>query len=351
MLTFTNRKVDDGLTNESAFTLRFMPGSDALGFAKASRSAAPGGKHWMLADVTATASDALALAALQPLFQGAKPVLVFVHGNNTSPAQCFERCTRLQEIYDVEVVGFSWPSEGFSPAGKHRRGVSGDRADQEDRWTLASVTAANVAMPEAQDVIARYKQAKTNGENSIVALARFLRLVGEAQQQAANQQPFSIAAHSLGAYCLEKMVDLRGVRKVLPVARNIALLAACVRNKNHPSWIAKLPRNGQLIITFNISDLVLLGALYADGFQAKLGATTPAPPLLPSGKARYVDFLRQAPLAHEYFVAEQGHTIPAPVRDVFQRIFESKDDIPKGQNPCKVYKGCCDSAVLVCEMV
>jgi len=346
MLIFTNRVVLAGHGDESAFTAKFVPASDTLGMAEVARN---GPAHWSLAGVTPAVSDAAAEAALVRVFDGGRPVLVHIHGNSMAPAQCFERCARFEELFDVAVVGFSWPSEGRLPSGKRRKGVTGARAEAEDRWTLAVVDSTNFDAKggAVADVIARYRQSKRNGKSSAAALARFLERVGKAHAGASTPQPFSIAAHSLGVHCLQMLLEA-GLGARLPVARNIALLAACVPQRKHEKWIPKLPRSDGLMITTNISDWVLLGALWADKFQAKLGASVPVPPLVVAPKTRYVDFSRRSFGEHEYFVAEQGATLEADLLDVFKRFFRSADDIGGGSDPCTVYRRCCDDGLLVC---
>jgi len=346
MLVFTNRTVLSGPGDESALTTKFVPGSDTLAMADVSRA---GPSHWSLPNVTPAVTDAAAEAALVEVFEGDRPVLVHLHGNNMTPAQCFERCARFEEVFGVAVVGFSWPSEGRLPSGRRRGGVTGERAEAEDRLTLAAVTSTNFDARSGGigDVIARYRQAKRNGKASVAAIARFMERVGQAHAVARSARPFTVAAHSLGVHCLQMLLEA-GLGHRLPQARNVALLAACVPDRNHARWIAKLPRSDALIVTTNISDWVLLGALWADKFQAKLGASVPVPPLVTAPKTRYVDFSRRSFGEHEYFIAEQGSALDPDLLDVLGRVFRSGDDIATGQNPCEVYRLCCDGAPLVC---
>jgi len=47
------------------------------------------------------------------MFQGSRPLLVYLHGYNSTPAACFERCDRLQSLYGLEIVRFSWSSKKY----------------------------------------------------------------------------------------------------------------------------------------------------------------------------------------------------------------------------------------------
>src|SRR5689334_23087607 len=112
MLIFTNRNLVDR-PDETAFTTRFTPAATTLGFADVAGSAG----NWAVSALMAEASDAEALDGLLTVFEGPRRVLVYVHGNNNTPASCFERCALLEQLYGCEVVGFSWTSEGFGPDG------------------------------------------------------------------------------------------------------------------------------------------------------------------------------------------------------------------------------------------
>jgi hypothetical protein len=112
MWIFTNREVDVGT---ASFTRRFQPGADTLGVARVTRTA---GGALAVDDVQVDLGDDAMVQLLVPLFHGGRPVLVYLHGNDNPPAACFERCARLEEVYGLEVIGFSWPSEGFSSSGE-----------------------------------------------------------------------------------------------------------------------------------------------------------------------------------------------------------------------------------------
>jgi hypothetical protein len=347
MLIFTNRVIDNG-ADESAFSRRFDPGATTLGFAAASRA---GAGHWSLAGVQRQCADDVALAELVTLFQGPKPVLVYLHGNNNTPAACFERCTRLAEIYGVEVLGFSWTSEGFQPSGEDLFGIhAGAPAGDRDETSLKAVTASNRTEGPIQRRIRRYHQAKTNAQDSIDALARFLRLAATARLYA-DQRPMTIAAHSLGALLLQYTLDVASATESLGVAHNIALLAACTRAAGHREWLGKMHPKGQVFVTFNQADSVLFGASIADSGQTKLGAE-PGGELLASPGVRYVNF-RHAAVGfggHGYFVADAGDNVPKRPRKLFQRIFASGRDLEPGEAQRVVYVGGCDAGLLTCAL-
>ncbi len=347
MLIFTNRELQSA-ADPSAFTRRFQPGAERLGTAEVQRSSA----GFALADVQPALDDDAAMQRLVPLFRGGKSVLVYLHGNNNPPAACFERCARLGEIYDVEVVGFSWPSEGYLSSGVDLPNMpAGGDAGNTGEDALAGIQAGNRKEGWAERKIRRYRQAKVNAQESGDALARFFRLLAAARLYA-NQQRLSIAAHSLGCHFLQYAIENEGAAESLGAAHNNALLAACCRAEGHAGWVGKLSPKGQVFVTYNQGDLVLFGAYIADGSQVKLGVEPGA--RLVSPKLRYVSFTN-APVGaggHGYFVRDSGDKMPKAARKLFGRIFGSQRDIQEdqGEYPRKVYPVGCDADGATCYM-
>jgi hypothetical protein len=341
MLIFTNRSLTNK-DDESAFGRDFITGSEQLGFATASRD--PNG-GWRVSQIHSQATDSEAMSGLLPLFSGAQPLLIYLHGNNNSPAKCFERCDELERLYKLPVVAFSWASEGFMPDGNPLPGLSGNSPIGEP--DLDGVTAANRSEGPIQTKIRRYRQAKTNAQDSVDAVARFLRLLATARLSA-NRQPFTIAAHSLGAHLLQYSMELSTATEAVGTAQNVALLAACVRASGHKEWLAKLRVKGQVFVTFNQADLVLFGARIADGNQIKLGAE-PGTDLLQSKAVRYISFshAQVEPGGHHYFVNDR---MPAKALKLFTRIFSGEADIQAGEFPRKIYPVGCDDDGLTCYM-
>lgn len=334
MLVFTNRTVKQA-SDESAFGADFVQGSIRLGMATVTRKGKSG---WSLADLDLDVDDADSKTALFPIFQGGQPVLVYIHGFNNTPAKCFERCLKLESLYGVQVVGFSWPAEGFLADGTFGPGMiaSADAGDEND---LGEVDPGNRLESPVQSLIHRYHQAGMNAKNSVDALARFLRMVAAARLDA-NIQPFTVAAHSLGAQLLQYSLDLPAVAESLATARNVALLAPCVRASDHRNWIGKIRPISQLFVTFNKGDSVLAGAAVADldlgsNSQLKLG-TDPTPDRFHAPYMRYISCTNaQNGLGgHGYFAQTK---MPSHMQTVFGRIFNSRRDLEAGEIDRKIY--------------
>ncbi|MBT2304881.1 alpha/beta hydrolase [Variovorax paradoxus] len=333
MLIFTNRDMNGGAT-ESAFGTSFKQGSERLGLATVSRS----GKRWSVSAADNDVDDADSKKALLPLFKGERPVLVYVHGNNNTPAKCFERCAKLEALYDVEVIGFSWPSEGYLSDGEPVPDVDPEEVDG-DEEELGSVKGANRKESKIRSKIYRYHQAGLNGKHSADALARFFRMIGAARLDA-NKQPYSVAAHSLGAQFLQYTMDIPAAAESLATAQNVALLAPCVRAIGHREWLAKIRPNSQLFVTFNDGDTVLAGASIADNgltgdTQLKLG-TDPTADRFKVPYMRYISCsnAKVGGGGRGYFVQDK---MPKKMLSVFGRIFRSKRDLEAGEIDRKIY--------------
>ena len=299
-------------------------------------------------------NDDDAMQLLVPIFQGPKPVLVYLHGNNNAPATCFERCARLAEIYDVEVIGFSWPSEGYLSSGDelpNMASVAVAKADEDREDTLSGISVMNRKDGWAERKSRRYRQAKTNAQDSGDALARFLRLVAAARLYA-NQQRLTIAVHSLGCHFLQYAIETESSAESLGAAQNIALIAACCRAAGHETWISKLNPKGQVFITYNKGDSVLFGAYIVDGGQTKLG-TEPGTRLV-SSRVRYVSFTNSQVGfgGHGYFVRDAGKDVPKAPKKLFMRMFRSERDIreDQGEYPRNIYPVGCDPDGTTCYM-
>jgi hypothetical protein len=337
MLVFSNRKLDAGTTLSAAFT----PGSDSLAAAQASLS----GGAWHVVDAQDDIDDPDALVRLTQLFGGRKPVMLFVHGYNNPPGTCFDRLQALEKRYPgLEVLGFSWPSEGLLCDGSPLPGLQ--ERDAGNERELESLTPANRTEGAVQDIVRRYRQAKVNAQDSIDAFARLLRLLATAHI-ATGAQPFSVAIHSLGAHMFQHTLQVEGATESLAVASNVVLLAPCVRAAGHSDWIERFRPRRRTYVTYNQGDSVLFGAYVADGEQFKLG-TDPGPGLVQSDSIRYVSFTNSAVDVggHAYFVDR----VSTPAKKLFGRIFACAHDFEANEPSTSVYPIGCEPDGSVCYM-
>jgi len=69
--------------------------------------------RWKVAPMNTNVDDPASMRALLPMLQASRPLLMYLEGCNSTPAACFERCDRLQSLYGLEIVRFSWSSRQY----------------------------------------------------------------------------------------------------------------------------------------------------------------------------------------------------------------------------------------------
>jgi hypothetical protein len=337
MLVFTNRDVASQ-SDPSAFQRSFTPGGSRIAVAAVARE---GSGKWVLSRLDDDVTDRDAFDLLLPLLGGGRPLLLYLHGHAIPPAACFARCAALEAEYGVEAIGFSWPSEGLLCDGQPLPKLAAPDVPSEE-LELAGLKPANRADAEGQQLARRYRQAKVNAQESVDALAKFLRMLATCRL-ISNTQPFTIAAHGLGAHFLQYALEVPGASEAIGAAHNVVLLAPCVRADGHRGWIHQLRPKGRTYVTFNRADAVLAGAFVADGRkQAKLGMD-PGGGLLQGPGFRYVSFsnAQAGSGGHRYFI----DALTNESRRLFGRLFRSEADLQPGEPERKAYPAGCEGAV------
>ena len=127
MLIFSNCEPEG-----RAATLRMNQQFTAQGvaYAQAARTQLPqmpqtAETPWKVMQIDCDVDNADAMRELLPLFQQARPLLLYLHGYNNTPAAFFERCDRLESLYGLEIVRFSWSSKQHLHDAYFHPGVDG----------------------------------------------------------------------------------------------------------------------------------------------------------------------------------------------------------------------------------
>ena len=112
MLIFSNRK-PASRAGAAVLQQRFTAGSARMAVATLERAPQSQAQaaYWKVSQMDSDVDDAQAMRALLPMLQAPRPLLLYLQGYNSSPAACFERCDRLQALYGLELVRFSWSSK------------------------------------------------------------------------------------------------------------------------------------------------------------------------------------------------------------------------------------------------
>lgn len=107
MLIFTSRELESR-TAASAFAHHPAARPAWLALDNLERAPKSPAARWKVSRTDSDVDDDDSMQDLRPLFQGPGPLLVYLQGHKGTPAACFERCDRLQSLYGLEVVRFSW---------------------------------------------------------------------------------------------------------------------------------------------------------------------------------------------------------------------------------------------------
>lgn len=151
MLIFTNRALESR-AGQPAVEPNRAAGSARLTLAALEHAPQAAAAGWKVSQTDSDVDDADSMQALLPLFQGSGPHLIYLHGYNSTPAACFERCDRLQSLYGLEIVRFSWSSSRkYQPEDGGQPGAAAARPPFGSRLYLSSSDCPKPLDPVAGD--------------------------------------------------------------------------------------------------------------------------------------------------------------------------------------------------------
>jgi len=351
MLIFTNRDLDATSSTASALRDVFTPFFDTLNSVEVQQAA--NGNGWKVSQQGPELGDEAALEKIETVLSGDKPVLVYLHGNNTAPANCFLRSQQLEAQYGVAVIAYSWTSEGFLPNGEDQAGMDLSKPKSDDDEDALADVKSREDLKEGWIArkARRYNQAKQNAQYSKDSLARFLRLVAAARLGKLKQK-VSFAAHSLGCHFLHYTINEQDAEASLSAMHNVILMAGCTGAAKHTAWVGQIHPLLKVYITYTRPDAVLAAATVVDG-DLKLG-TSWGDERMAGPKYRYIDFENAKKMkanAHRYFVADPGKPLSKHAKELFTRVFTSQVDFdPPAESPKVVYPVGCLADGSVCYM-
>ncbi len=299
MYVVTNRILQPSATPEERFGATFNQlGPNELRLAEAQKV----GDRWqvdILEDrVTYNgedmwASEAAFLQAQKRMCQNHTDALFFVHGFNTDFGDALESAYLIEQLYNLEVILFTWPSNGGG----------------------------------AIEGLSSYQDDKRDAALSIGALDRcFEKLAGYFMKYAdqACKRKFSLAMHSMGNFLFKRLLSSSIYQGETLLFDNITMLAADVNNEGHAAWVDRVRFRNRLFITINEDDAALLAskALAGDEQKARLGHW---PRNLTARNATYIDFTDAANIvAHHNYFTDDSALQNSRIREVFQRAFSGK---------------------------
>lgn len=240
-----------------------------------------------------------------------KSILFFVHGYNNDVGDVLAAAYKIESLYDVIVVPFTWPANG----GGVIAGTAAYLSDKAD--ARASAGALNRAIYKIQEMhlmLTRSLQKrnqeaafKKHPNNPNQAASLYTRLM-----ETNCTAKMSLLCHSMGNYVLKFTLATNENATSLLVFDNICLVAADTNNQNHIHWVGKLDVRKRIYVVINENDSALQASRIKPGKEqkARLGHYLKQ---LNSPNASYIDVTDMEHIGseHTYF---KGDSVQQNVR-------------------------------------
>ncbi len=183
-------------------------------------------------------------------------VLFFVHGYNNDMEDVIKTAIKLEGLYKIRVVPFSWPANG----GGTVSGAASYKSDKRD--ARVSTGAFDRFLEKVQDYHKLFitaqrdklmKSAKdAHPDNHEEARAEFGRLQANACKVSIN-----LLCHSMGNYLLKYATKPSGSMMRELVFDNVCMVAADANSKNHKEWVGGMESRSGIYVVINEDDSAL----------------------------------------------------------------------------------------------
>lgn len=200
--------------------------------------------------------------------------LVFVHGDSKTFGKAVERAIKMQELYQVRVILFAWPS-------KDPRIGGGENFRNSHLNVKASIPHFHLLV----EALHNWKISK--GDYF-------------------TQHKLSLFLHSLGNFYLLCQVHNKTYKeRDYSLFDNLIINAAAVQQRHHKTWVEQLAMQDDIFILHNRKDVNLKGARFLLLHGAQLGEKPKRPY---ADNAHYISFSRAIGFrfpthaTHTYFV-------------------------------------------------
>lgn len=171
------------------------------------------------------------------------PWVFFVHGNNQTLDKNLKKCFKIKDLYDVNVVAFSWPSVHH---GKIRGKLN---------YVPFQLNFGKYLTRQLVSKIKQYRKAKNNAELSAPDLIDSLTMAKNSFSNSSSKVSF--VCHSLGHYVLQKANDHQSLGDVMFWFNNVLLHQGDADNKNHEHWVDAIGKGESVVVTTNEKDKIL----------------------------------------------------------------------------------------------
>ncbi len=248
-------------------------------------------------------------------------LLVFVHGYNNDMKDVIRTAEKLESLYKLQVLPFSWPANGGGP-------VSGTAAYLSDKRDARVSTGAFDRLLEKlheyhgiftflqRDELWR-RAADKHPDNHEAARAEYSRM-----QDRVCKVSLNLLCHSMGNYLLKYATKPSGAMMRKLVFDNVCMVGADANNKGHNSWVEGMQTRSGTYVVINENDSALKWSRRKPGEEqlARLGH------YLKGLNADNANYLNVTPAAHvgddhSYFKDDPVDR-NAKLKAMFARLFE-----------------------------
>lgn len=252
-----------------------------------------------------------------------RQILIFVHGYNNDMEDVIKTATKLETLYKVRVIPFSWPANG----GGTLTGAASYKSDKRDARVstgafdrfLEKMHGYHKLFTNAQKARLWDLAREDREENHEEARAEFSRL-----QAVECTVSINLLCHSMGNYLLKYSTKPSGSLMRDLVFDNICMVAADTNNKNHREWVGAMQSRSGIYVVINEDDSALGWSRRKPGDEqlARLGHYLKA---LNSENASYLDVTSTPYVGdeHSYF-KDTPVKKNAKLKAMFSALFEGR---------------------------
>ncbi len=248
--------------------------------------------HFVYSSGAMTCKGINDLSEEKTLTENGDTLLVYVHGHYKSFEDAAVSGLRIQNLYHIKVIVYSWPAMLTSGPGSKN-----------------------------------YLNSRMNAElgaSKFRELLILLQKFRESDSPSGNRNHLNLCLHSLGNYFLERMVkDSLLYSLDNDLFDNIIMSAPAVTAYGHSAWLDKINIQKRVYVTCNRKDFNLAGVKTFTDLGTQLGKE-PGSPL--STKAKYIDFTKAVGFrlptgaTHNYFTGKMALK-NNKIKEFFDEVF------------------------------
>lgn len=265
------------------------------------------------------ASEFIARSVIKEARSKKKNVLFYVHGFNNDLEDVLTRARKMEKLYGVIAVVFTWPANGGGVSG-----VVSYKSDKRDaRASAGALERTLEKISQYIHMINEEYEKKINDES----LERFPENIEKRHEFIAKSYVencpvrLTLILHSMGNYVYKNALRPSSTTANPLVFDTVILAAPDVNNKDHKYWVDKIKFKNRLYILINEKDKALLVSRIKLGDEQlpRLGHWTKG---LDAKNVQYIN-LTSAPdvgRSHAYFEDVENAKVRALFEDMVNGI-------------------------------